>query len=112
LRAGYALKQGSFPVRHYARGWTILKAIEQLEGLAQLKNKIILSGLGPETFQLVAQCLSQVRLLLKLNNNNNRRQKRGNGGMERGENGLKKEWNKQNKQTNSVVLSSRGNYTD
>jgi hypothetical protein len=32
----------------------------QLEGLRQLKNPMISSGLDPATFRLVAQCLNQL----------------------------------------------------
>jgi hypothetical protein len=33
----------------------------RLEGIGQLKYKMALSGIKPETFRLVAQCLNQLR---------------------------------------------------
>jgi hypothetical protein len=41
------------------RGWVDPRALVRLEGLAQLRHAVALSGMEPATVRLVAQCLSQ-----------------------------------------------------
>jgi hypothetical protein len=45
---------GRFLVLIFVRGLVDPKAIVRLEGLVQFKNPMILSGIGPATFRLVA----------------------------------------------------------
>jgi hypothetical protein len=52
LSSSHPLAPGRFLVLIYVRGCVDPRAIVWLEGLGQLKN--------PKTFQLVAQCLSQL----------------------------------------------------
>jgi hypothetical protein len=61
LRAGRPLTPGRFLVLIFVRGWVDPTALVRLEGLGQLENIIISSGLEPATFQLVGQCLNQLR---------------------------------------------------
>jgi hypothetical protein len=61
LRAGRPLPPGRFPVLISVISCVDLTAIMRLERLGQLRNPMTSSGLNPATFQLVAQCLNQLR---------------------------------------------------
>jgi hypothetical protein len=62
LRAGRFLPPGRFLVIISVRGWVDPRAIVWLEGLGKLKEKKTYHpGLEPATFQLVAQCINQLR---------------------------------------------------
>jgi hypothetical protein len=54
LRAGHPLPPGRFLVLISGRGRVDPRDIVRLEGLDQLKNPMISSGIEPVTFQLVA----------------------------------------------------------
>jgi len=43
------------------RGWVYLSDIVRPEGLCQRKNPVTPSGIEPETFRLLLQCLSEMR---------------------------------------------------
>jgi hypothetical protein len=58
LGAGHPLTPERFLVLISVRGWVNLRAIVRLEGLGQMKNPMISSGVEPATFRLVAQCLA------------------------------------------------------
>jgi hypothetical protein len=61
LRVGRSLAPGSFLVLISVRGRIDSRIIVRLEGLGKLKNQMISSGIETATFQLVAQCLNQLR---------------------------------------------------
>jgi hypothetical protein len=58
LRAGCLLPPGRLLAPISVRGWVDPRDMVQLEGLGQLKNTMILSGIEPATFRFVTQCLS------------------------------------------------------
>jgi hypothetical protein len=58
--SGHPLTPERFMVLISVRGQVDSTAMVQLEGLSQLKNPMT-SGIKPVTFQLVAQCLNQLR---------------------------------------------------
>jgi hypothetical protein len=64
-RAGRLLPQGRFLVLISVRGLVDSKAIVLLEGLGHLKNPVTL-WIEPATFQLVTQCLKQLRYRVSL----------------------------------------------
>jgi hypothetical protein len=57
---GRPLPPGRFLVLISVRGWVDPRAAVRLEELGQLKNPMT-PGIEPTTFQLVAQCLNQLR---------------------------------------------------
>jgi hypothetical protein len=64
LRAGHHRPPpipGGFQVLISVGGWVDPRVIVRLEGLCQFKNPMTSSGIKPATFQLVAQCLNQLR---------------------------------------------------
>jgi hypothetical protein len=60
LRAGRSSPPVRFMVLISVRDWVDPRAIVRLEGLGQLKNPVISSGIEPATFLLVAYFLNQV----------------------------------------------------
>jgi hypothetical protein len=48
------------------RGWVDPRAVVRLERSGQLRNPMTASGIEPSTFQLVAQCLNQLRYRVPL----------------------------------------------
>jgi hypothetical protein len=56
-----ALPPGRFLLLISVRNWVHPRVIVPLEGLGQLKNPMTWSGIEPETFRLVAQCLNPLR---------------------------------------------------
>jgi hypothetical protein len=61
LHAGFPLPLGSFLVLTSVGGWVDHRATVRLEGLGQLKHPMTWLGIKPVTFQLVAQCLTQLQ---------------------------------------------------
>jgi hypothetical protein len=61
LRTGRPLLTGKIPGTHLCYSWVDPRTIVRMEGLGQFRSPMTSSGFDPATFQLVAQCLNQLR---------------------------------------------------
>jgi hypothetical protein len=90
LHADRPLPSGRFLVLISVRGRVDPRAILRLEGLSQLKIRMTSSGIEPETFLLVAQCLNQLRCRAPCRLYSDKRQMNCKGS------GRKRAWHNQN----------------